>query len=393
LHASVALEVVQGAAREVQVVVPDGVAINQVSGATVADWRHERTTLTVTFLEPARADTTFTIAGDLKAPRQGDITIPLLRVPSAERETGGIAVDVAGSGEVEGAQPLGMDPADVSELGDIVAGRESPSMAAFRYKPQAGRAPRDLNLTVSRYNPQAVLVANIEEARYEALASEDGKLLVRARFAVRNNQRSFLAVTLPADAALWSAALAGRPVRPGTSATGALLLPLQKSRLGEDPPIFPLELVYFQRIPAWTDKGIARLEMPSLDLPVSRTGLTVQHSPRFRVEPRPGAFRVETDRGPWSAALIANGPAGMPAASPAPPAPPQQPLSNERDASADMKSLVDRLRSGMGRTSAGLVPVEVRVPDFGPSVFLAAELTPEGRPPSIEIAYRRVSRR
>ena len=40
-------------------------------------------------------------------------------------------------------------------------------------------------------------------------------MLVRARYAVRNNQRAFLALKLPAQSVLWSAALAGRPVRPG----------------------------------------------------------------------------------------------------------------------------------------------------------------------------------
>ena len=73
-----------------------------------------------------------------------------------------------------------------------------------------------------------MLVANVEEARYEALAAEDGKLLVRARYAVRNNQRAFLAVTLPPQSVLWSALLAGRPVRPGLSADGGYLLPLPR---------------------------------------------------------------------------------------------------------------------------------------------------------------------
>jgi hypothetical protein len=36
-----------------------------------------------------------------------------------------------------------------------------------------------------RYTPQAVPVGNVEEARYRALAGEDGRLLVQARYAVR----------------------------------------------------------------------------------------------------------------------------------------------------------------------------------------------------------------
>ena len=120
-------------------------------------------------------------------------------------------------------------------------------MIAFRLRPQAGSEPRALTVTVVRYTPQAVLVANIEEARYRALATEDGAVLIEARYAVRNNQRSFLKVSLPPGALLWSAKVAGRPIRPGVAERDAILLPLEKGRAGEEAPTFLLELIYLQR--------------------------------------------------------------------------------------------------------------------------------------------------
>jgi hypothetical protein len=38
---------------------------------------------------------------------------------------------------------------------------------------------------------------------------------------------------------------------------------------------------------------------------------------------------------------------------------------------------------------AGILPVDVNVPDFGPSVFVAAELTAESRAPALELAVKR----
>ena len=67
----------------------------------------------------------------MRAPREGSIAIPIVRMPAAERETGGVAVDVIGAGEITDRQPRGFDPADPSDLGDILEGRESPSMVAF----------------------------------------------------------------------------------------------------------------------------------------------------------------------------------------------------------------------------------------------------------------------
>ena len=381
--ASLRLEVVQGAARQIELSTPDGVAVNQVSGATVAEWTHEGGTLTVSFLEPVSNTTAIVVSAEARTPREGMVSVPLLRMPAAERETGGVAVDVLGAGEITDRQPRGFDPIDPSELGDILEGRESPSMAAFGFRPMAGNAPRALTVTVSRYLPQTVLVANVEEARYETLVAEDGKMLVRARYAVRNNQRAFLALRLPAGSVLWSAALAGRPVQPGLSPDGNYLLPLVKGRANERPPTFAVELVYLHRGSAWSDKGQARIELPAVDLPVSRTGLLVHHSPRFEIELQPGPFRSESVREPWSAALRQE--------SMAPPPPPARPAAGQASGDADAsRALLDRFRKEMGRSAAGVLPVHVAVPTFGPSFFVVAELTAESHATALDITYERV---
>jgi hypothetical protein len=380
---SVHLEVTQGLARQAVLQLPQGLVINQVAGATVADWNADANGLTVTFLEPIATDTSFLVSAETRAPREGAVAIPLVRMPTAERETGGIAVDVVGAGEINERQPRNMEPADPSDLGDIVSGHESPSMAAFQFAPLAGSASRALTVNVSRYTPQAVLVANVEEARYEALAGEDGKMLVWARYAVRNNQRSFLAVTLPPQALLWSASLAGRPVRPGLTADGGLLLPLQKGRSGEEAPTFIVELTYIQRGAAWTEKGDAHVELPTSDLPVSRSVLALHFSPRYAIDARPGAFRVTSDPGPWRGDLGVV----VDAASVASPA---QPGTR---AEKDLQALMDRYKKESGRSRQGTVPIAIDFPSLGPSIYLAAELTAEAHAPSIDLAYRRTGGR
>ena len=379
LTANVQLEVTQGVAREAAIAIPAGVIVNQVTGATVADWNVDRGLLTVGFLEPISAQTSVVVSGEWRAAREGSIAIPLVRVPTAERETGGVAVDVAGPGEIGTPQPRGLEPADPADLGDIVAGRETPSMVAFRMTPMAGAATRGLSVNLTRYEAKAVLIANIEEARFDALLTEDGKRLVRARYAVRNNQRGFLAVTLPPNATLWSASLAGQTIRPGVSPSGALLMPLRKGRANAEAPAFAVELLYLERAAPWPDEGDDRLVLPAVDLPISRTGLTLHYSPRFAVEPQRGAFRVDDDTGPWSAALrdplvppsaVAR---SVPAAAP-----------GERG----FKALVDQFKEDSGRLRQGVVPVAIAFPAVGTSLFLASELTPESQPPAIDIQVR-----
>jgi hypothetical protein len=377
--ANVTIDVTQGLARDAVIALPEGFIVNQVAGPTVADWDVSRNALTVTFLEPTASSTSVVVTGEIQTAREGAVAIPIVRVAAAERETGGVAVDVNGPGEIGQRQPRGLEPADPLDLGDIVAGHESPSMAAFRFAPLDGGAPRSLTVNVTRYTPKAVLVASVEEARYDALAGEDGKLLVRARYAVRNNQRSFLAVSLPPNALLWSASLAGRPVRPGVGANGGLLLPLQKARTNEEAPAFVIELFYLQRIEGWTERGQARVELPAVDLPVLRTGVILRHSPRYDVDPRASAFRVAVDQGPWSAALRAGGVLAAPAAAPPPGGPDLK----------DLHALMDRALKEAGHARAGVVPIAIAFPQFGPSIFLAAELTPEAQPPAFEVQYHR----
>jgi hypothetical protein len=129
--------------------------------------------------------------------------------------------------------------------------------------------------------------------------------LVEAHYAVRNNQRSFLKITLPARATIWSASVAGRAVRPGVAEGQSVLLALEKGRAGEDAPTFVVRITYLQPVEPWADQSRAHLELPALDLPISRTGVEFYHSPRYRIALEPGSFRQEPDPGVFAEAARA----------------------------------------------------------------------------------------
>src|SRR4029077_13588162 len=91
----------------------------------------------------------------------------------------------------------GLESAEASELGSTIAARQSPSLAAFRFRLGVAPSARSLTVQIARYAQTAVLTANIEEARYRILTTKDGNTLVEARYAVRNNQRNFVKIALP----------------------------------------------------------------------------------------------------------------------------------------------------------------------------------------------------
>jgi hypothetical protein len=383
MTAEVRIEALQGLVKELRLALPDKLVINQVSGALVADWESKPGALTVSFLEPVERDTALVITGEKPAPREGEIDLPIVRLTGVEREIGGVAVEVLGAGEIRSRQARGLEEVDASELGEMVASRDSPSLLAFRSRAADRQTARSLTVTVARYTPQAVLMANVEEARCDALVSMEGKTLVRARFSIRNNQRNFLKLILPPDATLWSASLAGRPVRPGRAPDGGLLMPLQKGRAGEEAPAFVLELLYLSRGVTWSGKGRARLVLPAVDLPVSRTGLQIYYSPLYRLTPQPGAFRTQTYEPPSAAALRAS---SLAYNEPAAPAPPAQVLSNQ----AAIQTLADNFRrKAEGRKTVVTLPVDVGFPALGPSLFFVSELTAENQAPFVELDYEK----
>jgi hypothetical protein len=124
-----------------------------------------------------------------------------------------------------------------------------------------------------------------------------------------------------------------------------------------------------------------------VDLPVSRTGLTIHHSPRFAVEVKPGQFRVDADPGPWSAALRSSD--NHAESSAAPPATPPPPGEGDKE----FRAVLDQFRQEAGRVRQGLVPVVIGFPAVGPFLFLAAELTPELLAPALDIDVRSIGGR
>jgi hypothetical protein len=420
--ARITLDVLRGGASAFTLRVPAGLVVNQVQGAHVADWDVQGTALTITLLDRIDRQTAVVVSGEFRPPASGRIEVPLLHLADAERENGAVAVEVLGAGEVTKHEARGLDPTDPGDLGDLLSGRLSPAIVAFRYRGDRPDAERALALTLTRYAPQEVLLAAVDEARYRALVSEDGKALVEGRFAVRNNQRSFLALALPGGAALWSVAVDGRPVRPGTGPKGAVLVPLPKRRGGSDAARVIVGLMYADTAAAWGPSGDWRLTLPAIDLPVQQMGLTVKHSPRYRLTPVPSDFHAQAIEPPLSEALTldaerdavfagrelkdldaaanADSPRAVPRPPPAPPGtavagqPAEvagpRPRGGEDDDGQSLGGLVERFqREARGVRSVGTLPVLVAFPDSGPGLYLAAALTAEGAAPTAAFSFKR----
>ena len=248
--ASVRLDVEQGARATDRVGAAGWPAVNQVPAPPYRTGRSKPCTLTVIFLEPVPPRHPFVVSAETRTPREGTIAVPLFAFRSAERETGGgVAVDVVGPGEIGERQP---SRTGTGRRARPRRHRVRPRISVDGRVPvQAlpGTSPRDAPSDVSRYTPQAVLVANVEEARYDALVGEDGQ--DAGAGALCGAQQP---AQLPGGRRCRRSHAVERGARRTSDASRILGGPavcccrLQKGRTGEEAPVFIVELVYLQRL-------------------------------------------------------------------------------------------------------------------------------------------------
>src|SRR5262249_50921669 len=110
----------------------------------------------------------------------------------------------------------------------------------------------------------ALLQALVETAHLRSVVADDGQVITQMDLAVRNNGRQHLELTLPASAKVWSAFVAGQPVRPAQRG-GHLLLPVEAS--SSDAPV-SVELTYVSNGRFPRSGGQVDLVSPRLDVPL-----------------------------------------------------------------------------------------------------------------------------
>jgi hypothetical protein len=163
--------------------------------------------------------------------------------------------------------------------------------------------------------------------------------------------------------------------------------------------VFSIEVLYLAPSDAWGERGRAALTLPALDLPVSRTGVSVYYPPLYRVTAEPGAFRAQEYGKPESAALnavTAVTPASLSSASGISGSPSGAPASargSQAPSQAPSQALVDNYRArNTSRRPAAPLPLQVAFPAVGPSMFLVSELTQENQAPKVDLNYQKDKR-
>ncbi|MDB6024243.1 MAG: hypothetical protein JWM68_466 [Verrucomicrobiales bacterium] len=186
--------------------------------------------------------------------------VAAVNAAGVERESGFISVVATAPQQVTEHASTDVVKMDRHELPDWAQSTETAALV-YRYL----RPGYKLVLEAKRFEEAEVLQALVESAKLSTVVADDGQTMTEMSLAVRNNGRQYLEVELPAGAKIWSAFVAGQPVRPSMRAS-KLLIPIEQSA-GTDAAI-SVVLNYVNTNPFPKTRGSIALVSPKLDTPL-----------------------------------------------------------------------------------------------------------------------------
>ena len=263
-------QMLRGESNAFRVRLPSGVKILDVSGQGL-EWQpvdrgdHQELALNINHA----IQESYTCILDLELAleqAQTEMAAPTPVVLDAERQTGHIAVTSVVTADVRAEATGGATRIDASELPETLRG-SIPHMILHAFK--LTRADGNVVLHIERLEDVAVRVASVEEAWITSIITGQDLVVHRAAYRVRNTIQQFLRIDPGPEAEVWSARVAGRPVKPARDGeTSAVLLPMIKADRTEGAaPDFLVEFVY--TTPAPTPVGwrhTFEIQAPAVDI-------------------------------------------------------------------------------------------------------------------------------
>jgi hypothetical protein len=262
------LTIVQGEPASIEVTIPAGYEVAGVSGASLE--RHEeRPGLPVLFMStPSQRRHQFLLS--LERSNSGGsfkLETGLPALPSAQRETGEIAVEGVGTLEISVPETAGLRRMDVREVDPaLTSAARQALLVAFRYQRGAAGVPM-LALGVTRFADAAVLAAVAERAIATTLVTSEGRTLTEVSLWVRNRAQPFIKVALPHGASMLSVEVAGAPAKPVEGKDGTRV-PLLRPGFRSD-GAYAVSFVYLHNGSPFDKKGNMQMTLPKMDLPIS----------------------------------------------------------------------------------------------------------------------------
>lgn len=258
--------VVQGEPAQFEVELPEGYEVTGVTGASLESSETQSGVLILKVRTASQRGHQFLISME-RSITDSKASAPFPTFKNAQRETGEVLIEGAGTMELTATEGGGLKRMDVRETNPYLRSlAHYPPQAAFRFHRQPNETPT-LALEWTRFPDSSVLAAVAENAVVTTLVTSEGRSLTEVRLTVKNQAQPFLKVALPAGASILSADVAGEKVKPVQGLDGDRV-PLL--RPGYRPTgAYEISFVFMHSGAPFAKKGGSELSLPRMDVPIN----------------------------------------------------------------------------------------------------------------------------
>lgn len=267
------LNILYSEINEVIVAIPTNMNVLSVTGEGIGEWQEvfpdEQHQIRIPFTYGKKGQVILRMTLETALTETGLANLfSGIGVLESVRETGYIGIELNTSAEVLVSESEGLEPVAVQKLPPQLINKSTkPLMLGFKNLKQ----PYSLVLDIKKHRKVAVPMAAINTANVVTLFTEDGKIVNRLVYQVRNNAKQFLEIDIPEDADVWSVYVDNQPVESSINSEGKLLVPLIRSRVNNNALMeFPVEVVYCQVNSRFSLLSMRESSLPAVDLLVSQ---------------------------------------------------------------------------------------------------------------------------
>lgn len=262
-RALVKYDIANAPVKEFRVRVPAGAKNVEISGVNIRRRDQQTNDWRVELQSKVRGDYVLTVTWEWpKDSRTNLVELAGIEALGVERESGSLVLVAKPPLQVteKSAGEL-LNKIDVGELPAWTGRAPESAVLAYRYVRPGYR----LRVEARRYAEAEVLQALVDSARFTTVVADDGQMMTEANLSVRNNGRQHLEIELPKGTTVWSAFVAGEPVRPSKRGD-RLLLPLERTAASDAP--ITVELTYVGEDHFPRRNGKVALASPLFDVPL-----------------------------------------------------------------------------------------------------------------------------
>jgi len=275
------ISVVQGEPAQFEIEIPVGYEVTGTTGASIESSEVESGVLVLKVSAPAQRSHQFLISME-KSITATNVDAPFLSFKNAQRETGEVLVDGAGTIELTAKEAGGLKRMDFKETNPYLRSLSRfPMQAAFRYHKQPSEKP-SLALEWTRFPDSSVLSAVVERAVVTTLVTTEGRSLTEVKLLVKNQAQPFLKIALPADASILTAEVAGEKVKPVEGPDGNRVPLLRPGFRPTDS--YNMSFVFIHSGAPFAKKGGSDISLPKMDIPIDLLQWEVFLPERYKVK-------------------------------------------------------------------------------------------------------------